>query len=241
MVPAAFTAPQFSDYLTKEGRNSLYTRFNMDPKGNNEVGAWIRAISQGMGYNVANRTAFLAQQEAARQAAIEDAIAQSSPENMYANAGEAKARLLATANEEGAGDAATARQFGLGAGAQAGAVLARRNNAIRQGNDYLTYLGSPEGRDAMTKTRLNAIGYAENTGLDNLLNAGSFIEQRHRQNASEKAAGGLNGFISTAGQLAGMIPGGGSYLNFLSSTRPGSSGGGFDGSSGGFTPAVRSL
>lgn len=211
--------PTINDYLSKIGRSSLFTRFGMDPKGNNEVGAWVRAIAQGLGYNTANRTSFLTGLEDQRQAAINDAIAQASPENMYANANEAKARLLANAGEEGAANASLLRTYGLGQGAQAGAALQARNNAIRQGNDYLTYLGSPEGRDSMTRSRLNAIGYAENTGLDPLLNAGSFIEARHARNSAEKAAGGMGGLMGTIGQFAGMIPGASNYLPLLGGDR----------------------
>lgn len=217
--------PNLRDLLANS--NTPWSAYGMDRRGNNEVGAWARRIAQLQGYNALQREAFLTELDPYRRASILSTIEANQPGAMWANADATMARLNAGAAEQGDAAANDLKAAGLGAGAQAGARLQARNKVNRLGNDYLTYLGSPEGTGAMNRNVMGALGYAQDTRTDPLLNTGHFIEGRSAANEAARRAGGLNSWVPQVAQFAGMFSGG--MPNYL---------GAISGAGGGSTPQV---
>jgi len=187
---------------TKRDQN-LFKSFGMDANGNNEVGAWARRLAQVLGYNSASRVAYMNSLEPQRQAQISSYIQSLQPENIYSNAEAYRNRATTGGMDQGQALAALMAQQGLGAGAQAGAMLKAQNQATQSGNSYLTNAMSAQGRQNAMQAVQQGYNLSRDMGLNELYETGGFIENRSRQNLADKSQGGLMGSL---GSLVGMVP-----------------------------------
>lgn len=195
----------------------------LDPNGNNEIGQMFKRGGFGLAPDFFNRIGFMNEIGPQRIQAIRDMLAKFAPGNLQANAEQNRARLL----RQGSQSALLARSkvagMGGSADAQAGAALARENQASAAANDYQNNLYSPEAQAAISKMLMEAFGQSENLNLQNLMPMFGAVEQRYAQNQADQQQGGLGGFLGQLGGFAGMLPsfggGGGTNMNWLSKGR----------------------
>ncbi len=190
----------------KNARNgALFGQFGMDPKGNNEIGAWARRTGQLAGYDFANQLAFQANNWTPwRQNLARQMMAWSQPGNFQAqtalmqqgamNQGyqlgnQASRELLARGYNQSAADAVR---------------LAMLGKAQRQANSYL---GNEYERYMQQMTQLAPLlGSLSIADPSMMLNLGQFIEGRSAANEAARRQGGLAGLGNLIGMAAQYIP-----------------------------------
>lgn len=194
----------------KATRNeSLYTKFGMDPNGNNEIGAWVRRLAQVSGEQAAQGLTFRNSLEPERQGAIRAGITAANPANMVESAKARGEDYQRQGTEGGMRTAQALTMGGYGEGAAAGALAAGANAGTKAANAELFRAYSPEEQQKAYATILNYVAQATGMGLEELLKMFGLIETRSRQNQTDKQAGGLSGiFQDLAPLLQGMsLPG----------------------------------
>jgi hypothetical protein len=186
-----------------KGNEDIYTRFGQS--GVNNAGTWNKRLLQVMGPTLASQAVYAQQLEPQRQAVIDAYIASLQPQNINATADADRARLMSSGAEQGIEDAHMVRGAGLGEGAQAGAMFAARNNAVRAGNANLFALSSPMGREAAMRAAIGGIQAGQSMpGMSPFMASAGFTEDRNRYQDAKEAAGKSGGFGDIVGSLAGL-------------------------------------
>ena len=184
----------------------------LDPNGNNEVGQMLRKLAFGMFPGIAGNTSFWGEMQPQRQEMLRNLISRFSSGNLQATADQNRARLMRQGNQSA--DMARARVRGMGGSqdAQIGAALAQRNKASQSANDYQNNLFGPQGQMDIAQLLSGAFNQVGDTGMDELLKMFGPIENRHQQNAAEKAQGGIGGAL---GGVLGSALGGMNWGSML--------------------------
>lgn len=193
------------DILTGNKQN-LFGNFNQDPKGNNEIGNWLRRYAQSSGEQGAQGLALQGQLEPQREGAINALVNNSNPANMVANAQAQGQGYIRQGANQGTQDAARLAQMGFGAGAQGGAQQNALNQGVQANNSLLFQSQTPQAQSQALQNILGAIQQAPGAGLSQLLQMFSPIEQRNSANAAAHANSGL-------GALGGLLGAGLSMWN----------------------------
>lgn len=196
-----------SDILdpNKDQRNqTLFKNFGMDPNGNNEIGAWLRRLAQGSGYQAAQGIGFQNQLEPQRQGAISALVNSANPSNMVAQAQASGQGLVNQGSQYGQQSANNLAHLGLGAGAQAGAMQQSANQGQMGANNLLYQANSPQAQQMALQSLLAAISQAPGAGLNQLLQMFGPIETRQQANYAQHQNGGLAGI---GGILGSVLPG----------------------------------
>lgn len=186
-------------------RQNLFGNYSMDAKGNNEVGAWLRRLSQGAGENAAYGLGFQNSLEPQRESAITGLINNLNPANQVANAQGVGQSLIRQSANQGTQNAARLAQMGFGAGTQGGAVQDALNQGTRANNAAIFQANSPQAQTQSLQDILMAIQQAPGQGLNQLLQMFSPIETRQQANYAQHQNGGLGGAF---GGLLGTALGG---------------------------------
>lgn len=196
----------FQDYLNpnKGARNqALYGQFGMDPKGNNEVGAWARRLSQGVGLGAAQQVANWTNNT------VPWGINTANYLQSWLSPGTRQARIQNQAgmiNAQGRRSGDIAAQQILGQGGTQDQALALRAAALGRAQDASNQLVSTDlerlaQEQAALAPLISQLGGL--SGLEPLLALGQFNEMRYRQNAQDKAQGGLGGLFGSLGGILG--------------------------------------
>lgn len=188
-------------------KDNLFKQYGMDPKGNNEGGAWARRIMQPVGAGLADQAIFAANElEPARQSAYRWLMSQLAPGAQEAQTATMQRQVRSKAGSAGRQSSAGALMHGLSP-EYAQAILDSFNLAGTEGANDVLFSEQGRKNDAAT-----AIAKMATQGQDAPL-AQLFqmlfgdIEQRHQQNQAERSQGGLGGVLGTVGQLAGLASG----------------------------------
>jgi len=208
-------APTANDILTGNKQN-LYGQFNQDPGGNNEIGSWLRRLSQGSGYQAAQGIGFQNQLEPNRQGAIAGLVNASNPSNMVAQAQAGGQGAINQGLQAGQQNAQGLAHLGLGTGAQAGALTQGANMGTHAANQMLFNAYTPQAQTSALQAILAAIGQAPGAGLEQLLQMFGPIETRQQANYAQHQQGGLGGALGgLLGQGLGMLGGGNPLMALL--------------------------
>lgn len=204
------TSPTAQDVFNYD-KNNLFGQFGMDPKGNNESGAWARRNQQLTGYGLTNATDYAVNTlEPARQANLNYMLSMLNPGNVQAQTKSTAAGMVNQGRSIGNQEATAAMARGFSpefAQAIRNTIAA---NAQRNANQYV---GQQDQR--MMQNQQSALGIIGNSQVSPLLQQflalAQLIEGRNAQNQKEKAAGsGLQSIGSLIGMLSGFDFGGGS-------------------------------
>ena len=137
-----------------------------------------------------------------REQALYDLLNTLNPANQTAQARSQFGSLLGASQDVGRTQAAGLGRAGYGSGVQAGAMLAARNQAARQGNQNLLNMTSPQAKAQNLSQMLSAIqGGTQPTALQGYMSAYGTEAQK---NASEEKPSFLSSLLGIGGQLAGM-------------------------------------
>lgn len=201
----AITSADLLNPNKNDRNNALFGSMGFDPKGNNEIGAWLRRLAQASGVSAAGGLGLQNELDPQRQGAIRALVNINNPANMIQQAKGAGAGLQARGNEAGTINAQRIAQSGGGLGAQLGAQVAGQNAGIDASNQLLLNAYSPQAQSQALEMQVNVADQAAGPGLQQLLQMFAPIEQRSATNAAQKAQGGLGGFGSLLGSVLPMI------------------------------------
>lgn len=201
-----FNSPTAQDVFGKNNQN-LFGQFGMDPKGNNEAGAWARRNEQLVGTGLTNANDYaLNTLGPAREANTNWLLAQLQPGNQ-------QARDQRTATGMVNQGAALGNQQSTGAQARGySPEYAQALRAMIQGNaqrNANTFLGGADQR--MMQNQASAQGLIgdamQNPWMQQFMQLAQLIEGRSQQNAADKAKGGLGGLMGMLGSILPMMGG----------------------------------
>jgi hypothetical protein len=186
---------------------NLFGQYGMDPKGNNESGAWARRNQQLTGAGMTGATDFAVNfLEPGRQANLRTLLP-------YLSAGNTQQRVKQQADMMAKrGDLAGMKQASLAGGAgfspeyQQALRQMASGKAQRNANEYIANTDEQVGQNAGMLNDIMARAQ-QNPFLPQFLALAQLIEGRHAQNNAEQQQGGLGGMLGSIGQLMGMFGG----------------------------------
>lgn len=208
--PTSFKIPTAQDVYSKNN-DALFGQYGMDPKGNNEAGAWARRNEQLVGHGLTSANDYANQLEPARQANLNYLLAMLSPGNAQAQTQRTVAGMqnqgAALGNQQGA--SAQAHGFSPEFAQAIRAMFA--GNAQRNANQYA---GNEDNRIMQNQANAQQLIQQgqQNPFLQQFLQLAQLIEGRSQQNAADRAAGSGLGSL---GSLVGMLGGGGFNLGSI--------------------------
>jgi hypothetical protein len=178
--------PNSEDVFSGNWEN-LFGQYGMDPKGNNESGAWARRNQQLTGAGITLLP--------------------------YLSAGNTQQRVKQQADMMAKrGDLAGMKQASLAGGAgfspeyQQALRQMASGKAQRNANEYIANTDEQVGQNAGMLNDIMARAQ-QNPFLPQFLALAQLIEGRHAQNNAEQQQGGLGGMLGSIGQLMGMFGG----------------------------------
>lgn len=197
--------PNAQDVFNYDKAN-LFGQFGMDPKGNNESGAWARRNQQITGVGLTNANDYAVNTlEPARQSNLSFLLSQLNPGNVHAQTQQGAAGMINQGVSLGDQQAKAAGARGYSPEYMQAIRNAIAGNAQRSANQFI---GGENQR--LTQNAANAQGLIsqgqQNPFQDLFMQLAQLIEGRSRQNAADKAAGSGLGSI---GQIIGMLGSGG--------------------------------
>jgi hypothetical protein len=187
-------------------KDALFGQFGMDPKGNNESGAWARRNQQLVGSGLTDANSFaLNTLEPARQGNLASILAYLSQGNEQARTQRNSQAMANQGKAQGdqSANAATARGFSPEYAEAIRALLT--GNAQRSANQYVAGEGERVAQNSMNLGQILQQSQ-QNPFLQQFMALAQLIEGRHQQNQSEKSQGGLGGILGSLGQIASSIP-----------------------------------
>lgn len=197
----------------KKQRNStLFGQFGMDPKGNNEIGAWARRAGQLAGYDFANQLAFQANNFTPwRQNLAQQMMAWSMPGNFQAQTALMQQAALDQARQLGGQASRELLANGYSQQAADAVRMAMLGKAQRQANSYL---GNEHERYMQQMSQLAPLLSSLSIADPSLmLNLGQFIEGRSAANEAAKKQRGIAGLGGLFGMISNFLPVPGSNKN----------------------------
>ena len=204
-----FNSPTAQDVFANNKQN-LFGQFGMDPKGNNESGAWARRDQQLTGAGLTNATDYAVNTlEPARQNNLNFLVSQNQPGNLAAKTQRDVTGMLNRGSALGDQQAKSAAARGYSPEFAQAIRAIIQSGAQRNANAYAGAENQRQNENALALNSLIQQGQ-QNPFLQQFMALAQLIEQRHQQNQAEKAQGGLGGLFGSLGQIASMIPMGGS-------------------------------
>lgn len=197
----------YQDLLTNN-KGNLFSQYGMNPKGDNEGGAWARRTMQPVGAGLANQALFASNElEPARQSAYRYLMALSQPGNQEGVTNRLQNEAKTAYGNAGAQASQGAAMHGLSPefaqALEAGFRLAGTGAA----NDAL--LGEQDRKaNAMSMLAQMASQGQQSPLLQLFQSLFQDIEGRSQANKADRANGGLGGILGSLGSIASMIPGG---------------------------------
>lgn len=192
-----------------QGYQDFFRQLGLDPNGNNEVGAMLKALSAGNYQGALNRQNFNNGLEGRYQQMFNQVInqltvdpnaqSQRASENIYANSARSQRQARAAGQ-------------GMAGGAVQGQINGMGLDAAQQASQADQYYHDPATIAANLSQALGQINNAQGTNpyLTNIMNMFAPIEQRYQQNQKEQSQGGINGVLgSVLGMAANYYTGGG--------------------------------
>ena len=198
-APAQASAPRVQaspiSFGTRPGQGGINYRTGLENEPSlsviNDLLAEMAGRNLGFGISLAPQ----------REQALYDLLQVLSPENQSAQARAQFGALLGAGQEAARANAAALGRAGYGMSAQLGAQLGARNQAVRQGNQNLLGLTSPQQKAQNLASILSAIqGQSQNPALAGYMQAYGAEMQK---NQSEEKPSFLSQILGIGGQLAG--------------------------------------
>lgn len=223
-----------------QGYMDFFKALGLDPNGNNEIGAMLKALSasnyagalnrQGFNNSLEGRYQQLFSQLLNQQTVDPNVQSQRAAENIYANSARSQKQARAAGQ-------------GMAAGTVQGQINGMGLDASQQASQADQYYHDPAtiaGNLANMLAQINQ-GQSTNPFTTNIMQMFGPVEQRYQQNQQERSQGGLQGVLGSVlgsggfGGLGKLFGGGGTQRATQQSFGGGSFGnGGFGSNGGGF-------